>query len=70
MDWHSVAVGIRNSMGIACVLCVSPTGHTKMLRCLDHSKKRYGVERRDWDPHQIEVYGSTVLGESYRLHGH
>ena len=68
VDWHSVGGWYTQQYGYPCVLCVSPTGHTKMLR-YDHGKMRYGDNLGDWDPHQIETYGSTVLGESYACTG-
>ena len=67
-DWHSVGGWYTQRYGYPCVLCVSPTGHTKMLR-YDHGKMRYGDDLGDWDPHQIEAYGSTILGESYACTG-
>lgn len=67
-DWHSVGGRYTQQYGYPCVLCVSPTGHTKMLR-YDHGKMRYGDDLGDWDPHQIEAYGSTILGESYACTG-
>ena len=63
-DWHSVGGWYTQKYGYPCVLCVSPTGHTKMLR-YDNGTMRYGDDLGPWDPSHIEDYGMAVFGKSY-----